>query len=226
MTALPDPAGAVQLCLGGATLPVGPAPHAVDEMALARMIAAANQRSRIDGLADALNPDIVDPVKALGFARGLAAQAPATLAALAGHELDLDWADLGLLAAAPTRPEAFAAPFDLVIDEVQGRHVLAHTSVPVDPAGARAASRAAARALAAADRIVQHMERPGSPAAGGELADARLRRSAAARAWRLNAAAWAQADGAGRRARHALADAEAAVARYLMPRGGLAEPLR
>jgi hypothetical protein len=208
---------------GAGKLRVRVRPVAFDAGELAELLQRANRARQLDGLDDELNLDIVDSRKAQAFARGLARQSPEILAQLAGRELNLYWEDLGLSTAAPTHVHDFESPFALLIDEIQGPHVLARTTVSNDAVLAEAKSRAAEAALHSACAVVKKLESPKSAASGRELATARLRRSALARTWRLNAGAWAATAKPTRASRNALAAAEAAAAEYIMPRGGLTE---
>jgi hypothetical protein len=215
----PAPEPSFALRVGGDTIPARGLPPRVNAAELAARIEEANQRRRLAGLPDELNPDIVDPAKAAAFASGLAAQPDETLGRLAGRELALTWEDLGLLSASPTRVADFAAPFRLVIDEVKGPRVWAHTTVTADPARARAGARAAEAALSKAHRVVTKLDRPSAAASGDDVAAARLRRSAILRAWLVNARAWLAGAPEDPKAKAALAAAEALVDDYVMPRG-------
>ncbi len=184
---------------------------------LAAFIAAANQARQIEGLAEALNPDIIDPDKARHFVAGLARLPAPVLARLAGQDLYLDNNALGIQLAAPTHAAGFDLGFTLTIGEIQGGTVLATADVPVDAALAQSRAQAAEHALSELIAAVEHIEadpqRPG-------LRLAQERRYAVARVWRMNAAAWAQAapDAA---ATASLQRATAATGAYaISPRGG------
>lgn len=206
--AAPEP---VLLRVGQQTVPGAPGPG------LAAAIEAANQAARIPGLADTLNPGIIDPDKAARFVAALPKQPAATLARIAGHELALGAGGLGVGAAAPTRADAFGT-FELVVDDVQGRNVLAHTSVAPDPALARSRAAEAKAALQEAEAAVTRAERAN---AGDEIGHTRRRRAAAAGAWRLNAAAWAKGAPGDAAAQEALAASQKAARAYAMPSGAL-----
>ena len=186
---------------------------------VAGLVEAANMTAHIAGLPDALNPGLIDAAKATGFAAGLAAQPPAILARLAGKAVWLNWEPLGLSTAAPTRSDAFAAGFDLVVDDVQGDNVLAHTNVPIEGGIAKSRAAEAQHAVAVAQAEVQRLEAAGGSAPSGELGQARLRRSAAARAWRINARAWASVAPQDTAAKAATSEADRAARQYAMPSG-------
>jgi hypothetical protein len=188
---------------------------------VAALVEAANRTAHIEGLPDALNPDLLDQAKAIRLAAGLAMQPPAILQRLADHDLWLNWERLGLSTVAPTRPEAFAAGFELVIDDIQGRHVLAHTTVPIDPGLAQSRCMEAQRALAAVQTEVQRLEAAGAGGSPDVLGLARLRRSAIARTWRIEARAWATARPQDPAAKSASTEAERAAEMYVMPSGGI-----
>jgi hypothetical protein len=209
------------LRIGDACVPLADSDASVAERIVAP-VEAANRATRLQGLDDALNPEVIDSAKVVGFAAGLVGQPPALLARLAGQELWLGWEPLHLSTAAPTRAEAFAAPFALVMDEIQGRTVLAHTDVPIDVALAQSRVVAARAALAAIRAELRGLEAAGAAAPAGALGQARQRRAAVAGAWRLNARAWAVAAPRDPAARAACAGAERAARRYAMPSGGLA----
>ena len=193
-------------------------PPRFDVAELTARIAAHNRRRRLPGLADALDPDLVDPAKAAAFVRGLASQSAPTLARLAGHELPLDWEDLALLIASPTAAADFEAPFALVVDEVQGARIWAHTTAAIDPLRARNGASAARAALAEAHDDVVRLEQDDDASGAAQLA-ARLRRSAILRSWLLNARAWVAGAPGDRDAAASLAAADALVDSYLVPRG-------
>jgi hypothetical protein len=220
--AAPPPSAAalhgISLRIGEQVVPLS-TPAARD---LREAIEAANHRNRVEGLPDTLNPSIIDADKAARFVAALPAQPAETLERLSGHELAVDWSDLGLGAADPTRADAFSAPFRLIIDDVQGRQVIAHTTVPVDPALAKSRAADAKAAFDAAQADVTAMEAVHPMPTGAS--SARWRRSQAAFAWRLNAAAWAKSAPQDKQAATSLATAKAAVANYTMPSGGNAEP--
>jgi hypothetical protein len=197
-------------------LPVN-GPVAAEQVAV--LVEAANATARIAGLPDTLNPGVIDPAKATGFATGLFAQQPAVRARLDGKTVWLNWEQLGLSTAAPTRSDAFAAGFDLMVDDVQGDNVLAHTNVPIDTGLAKSRTAEAEHAVAAAHAEVQRLEAAGDSAPAGALGQARLRRSAAARAWRINARAWASAVPQDAAAQASTAEANRAARQYAMPSG-------
>ncbi len=181
-------------------------------------IATHNARARIADVPDTLNPAIIDPAKAERFAAGLSRQAPDTLARMDGHELMLNGQDYGIGAAEPTRPEEFGT-FTLVIDEVQGRNVVAHTTVPADIALARARAKEAEAALRAAEAVVREVE--AANVGDEKLSNARRRRAALALAWRTNAGAVAKADPSDATAKSSFDAAQKAAREYMMPAGGL-----
>jgi hypothetical protein len=185
---------------------------------LGSAIAAHNARARITDVPDTLNPAIIDPVKAERFATGLSRQTPDTLARMSGHELMLNGQDYGIGAAEPTRPEAFGT-FTLVIDETQGRNLVAHTTVPADVELARARAKQAEAALRTAEAAVRELE--AANVGGEKLSNARRRRAALALAWRTNAGAVAKAIPSDAAAKSSYDAAQKAARDYMMPAGGL-----
>ena len=181
-------------------------------------VEAFNARRRIEGLPDTLNPALIDPAKARNFVAGLASQPQEVQQKIAGADLYLAWVPLALSAAAPTRAEAYAAPFTLVVDEVRSGHVLAHTTVAPDPALAQSRAQEAQAVLKQAEAAAAAVEKERTPA-DGALGTARMRRSAVADAWRLNAGAWVASAPADPAAKAALAAAEKAAKAYAMPAG-------
>jgi hypothetical protein len=204
---------AILLRVGQQTVPLA------NPAALGPAIEAQNASARIPNLPDTLNPGMIDPAKASAFAAGLPRQGADTLARLQGHELLINGHDLGIGAAEPTRAEAFAEPFTLVIEDVQGRNVIAHTSVPADPALAKSRATEAEARLRDAEKAVQQAQaaRTGGTALGGAL----RRRAAVAFAWRLNAQAWKKAAPNDPAAATALDAAQKAARDYMRPSGGL-----
>ncbi len=203
----------ISLQLGRKTVPFSSSPREI-----AALVDGYNRRWHIEGLPDGLNPAIIDPDKTAGLVAGLHAQPPAVLARLAGNSLLLDWASLGLGTTAPTHREAFAGKFDLIVENVQIRQVMAHTSVPFDAQLARDKSAEAQSALVKANADVTAAEgrRPPIP---NEVGDMRFRRSAIAQTWLNNAEAWAKAEPSNSAAQSSLAAATKAFEAYHMPKG-------
>ena len=170
---------------------------------VARAIAAANEKARIVGLVDALNPAVIDPAKARALLEGLA---PDAASVLGGRALDLDAGTLRISTASPTVVAAFAAPVRLVVESEHGASVTARAEVAVDCGAARAAAAAARVRAGEADRAVAALELGGD---GGAISAAKRLRYVVALAWSGNAgfaAACAPGDAA------AVADREAALA--------------
>lgn len=199
----------ILLRIGATTLPASPG------VALAPAIEAANARNRIEGVPDALNPGIIDAGKAAGFVASLPNQPAETLARMTGHELSLNQGGLGLLAAAPTLAADFTAPFNLVIDDIQGRHILAHTTVSPNPGLARTHAAEARKALATAEKDVRQAE---ARQVSDEINATRGRRGAIASAWHIGARAWAAAS-SDAEAQSNLAAARTAARAYVRPSG-------
>ena len=202
--------GPVLLRIGATTIP------ASEAAGLLPAIEAANARSRIPGLPDTLNPDAIDPGKAAAFVASLPGQPAETLARIAGHELSLAQDRLGLIAAAPTRAADFAVPFTLVVDDIRGRHVLAHTTVAADAGLARTRAAEGHAALAEAEEVTRRAEAGRN---SDEVGAALRRRAAVAVAWHVNAAAWASAAPGDSVAQDSLAAARDAARRYRRPSG-------
>jgi hypothetical protein len=188
----------------------------------------SNRKARLEGLADQLNPAILDAEKVAAFLAVLPKLPAETLRSLAGRTLSLDSAGLMLGASAPTRPATFAGPIRLEIEDVQGDVVHAGLILQVDCARARERAAEARARIKTADDEVKALEAR-LPAASGTpdkeretllaLSVARRCRSAVAYVWQKNAKAWTECDGADSAAKADLAAAARAVDSYALPLG-------
>jgi len=182
-------------------------------------IRAANDKSRIKGLADELNPRIIDPAKLRSMVAALPSQPDSVHAALSGHRLNVGTSGLGVLAVEPTAPGAFGPDYHLTIERTAGVHVLAHASLSFDAPLAKQRTAAAKEAVSAAHKAVHAIEKGKTDPDGLDLGDARWRRAQAASGWAIAARAWHAAEPDSTDAQKALAEAEKAVKEYGMPSG-------
>lgn len=203
------PRPAFRLRIGQQYLDAGAAPDAV-----LAFVDNANRPRRIEGLPDTLNPQIIDPEKAAHFAAGLGRLPSATLAKLAGHDLVLDNYALKIQAASPSHAASFDHPFDLAVEEVTGKNVFARATVPADTDLARSRAAEARERTASLDGEVKRLEAAGP---GAALSDAKWRRLATARAWRMNAQAWSDAAPGAHDASVSLREAVQAARAFAMP---------
>lgn len=187
---------------------------------LAAFVKAVNATAHLDGLPDALNPQVLDLDKLVAFVAALPRLPAPTRRRLAGRELYLGASGLGVGTAEPTHSTAFQRPFDLFIAPNSAPAVVARASVAADPALAQQRAAAARAAVVAAGALATQLNRartgPMTAAEGAALA----RQDAAARAWLLNAQAWAAAP-ASPAARASLAAAKKAVQAFGRPSGAL-----
>jgi hypothetical protein len=204
-----------ELRAGRAMVPAGAAPAALRDF-----VARANAGRHIEGLPDEMNPSLLDADKVVHLAANLQRLPPATLAKLAGHDLYLDDPGLQVHAAFPSHAENFDAGFHLDIAEIQGKTVLARVDLPPDLGLARERARNAALRFGALSDDVAQLENA-KPVDIGALRLAKERRLAAARYWRMNARAWAQAAPGDSAAASAAGAADAAArAAAIAPRAG------
>jgi hypothetical protein len=187
---------------------------------LAAFVATANARARIKGLADELNPGILDFAKLNALVASLPLQSASVREQLVGHKLVVDSAGLGVLAIEPTQVDAFASSYTLAIERAAGQYILAHATISFDPALARQRSIAAKAAVAAAERAVAAIGQGKADPDGLDAGGARWRRSQAAAGWLLIARAWQSAEPANLEAKEAVITAEKSARRYAMPSGG------
>ena len=151
---------------------------AAPEMAVA--IEQRNEKQRLPGLDDALNPRIIDPAKFAALVRAVGADAAARLK---GRPLFMDPVGLRIAASSPTRLDAFASRVRLTLGDTVGAATLASSDVPYDCALARERTVAARRRTEQATGQVDAMDAQSQPAAVP-----RQVRYMAALAWRENAA--------------------------------------
>jgi hypothetical protein len=187
---------------------------------LAGFVAAANDKARIKGLPDDLNPGIIDADKLGAMVASLPAQPDDVRAALAGHTLNVGAGGLGVLAIEPTPKNAFGNAYRLTIERVVGTHVLAHADAPIDPALAKQRTEAAAKEVTAAERAMHAVEHGKPDPDGLGAGDVRWRRAQAASGYLLLANAWASAEPDNAAAKKAVASASKAAKSYAMPSGG------
>ena len=177
--------------------------RADDPVAIDAAVTTHNNRGRIPGLDDSLNPFLLDPAKVRAFIAALSAAAPAAGEAA----LYLNSPDLPLRPTSPVTAEAIAAARAITITETQGRTALIRAEIPVACAEAGRTAETARRALAIAAL---------DPAAA-----AGPRKFALALAWRENALATKSCHPDSADAAADVTQADAAVARYGVPMGGL-----
>lgn len=190
-------------------------------------IEQSNRKARLANLPDHLDPEIIDPEKALAFRAGLSRLPAQLLQPLSGRTLLLNYPDLLVGASAPTDPSTFAQPFKLEVVDVQGDVVLARTLTQVDCRLARARLAEAKARLNGAELEVRQLqarlpELSGAPekehATLLALSTARLRRFALAQVWEQNARLCLDCPGAGPTDRQDWEAATHAVADYAQPR--------
>jgi hypothetical protein len=187
---------------------------------LTAFVTAANDKARIKGLGDSLNPGIIDAEKLGAMVAALQAQPDTVRAALAGHTLNVGARGLGVLAIEPAAKNAFGPDYRVTIERVVGTHVLAHADFAIDAALARQRTGAAAKAVAAAEHAVHAVEHGKPDPDGLGAGDVRWRRAQAASGWLLLANAWAAAEPGDAGAKKALTAAHKAAKEYAMPSGG------
>lgn len=180
-----------------------------------------DQRARISGLPDELNPGVLDPSRVQAFVDGLGRVPSAVLDKLDGRAIALLSEGLGLGVASPVDAETLARGYTLELPAHLGAAVLPVARAAPDPARALALARRAREATAALDAEVARLERASGPA----LLDAKHRRFAAAKTWA--AASRALADlhaGDVALADDARAAIEAVRRSVTMPRTGMPRP--
>ena len=204
-------------------------PATTDRAALRVAIEQANRGYAQPGLADALNPDVIDADKAAALVAALPAIAKLAPQQLAGRELLLSHAPLRIGTSDPTTAASFSQPFELQVVDVQGETLLARSTVPLVPEMARARAAEARARLAAENERIRPLEARLQAAAGAvdrqravldELTPAQQRRSALARVWWSNARELSEAPGADAAAKADATAALKAVDAYLLPGGG------
>ena len=192
-----------------------------DTAAVVAAIGRANAWARIDGLGDALNPALVDPVRALAL---IAALSDATVEALGSFSLYLNAPLLPLRPCSPTSLPGFAKLEGIIILDTQGDTVLTRPIMPFDCDLARAQATVAKVALAAEKAEVERLEAAKQAAATSEalhaLSAAKARRFAIAGAWFENAEAASACAPNDAGASDELAAAQQARADYAVVTGG------
>lgn len=197
--------------------------------ALREAIERSNRSFRLAGLADRLNPDIIDADKAAALIAALPAIAQRSPRLLAGRELYLSHGGLKIGAADPTLLAGFAQPFDLEVADIQGQTLLARATVPVVARiASERASEAKAQLAVENERIAPLESRLRASAAApveqqrailDELTPAQWRRSALARVWWANARETSARAGADAAAQAETEAALKAVNAYVLPTG-------
>ena len=195
--------------------------------ALRAAIDASNRGFRVEGLPDALNPDVIDPDKAAALLLALPTIARKSPQLLAGRELLLTHGPLQIGSADPTTAASFARPFDLEVVDVQGETLLARSTVLPVPEMARLHAAEAREKLRAEKELIALLEARLSGAADvgqqrkllDDLTPAQWRRSALARAWLINARAVSDRPGAGAAAKAETDAALKAVNDDVLPSG-------
>lgn len=196
--------------------------------ALRNAIDQFNRVVRLPGLADKLNPDVIDARKATALVAALPMVAQKSPQLLAQRELYLTPDGLRIGTADPTTAESFTQPFELQMVDVQGETLLARTTVPVVPQMARERVAEAKAMLSAENERIRPLEAGLRAATDAvekqrlildELTPARQRRSALARVWWGNARELSELAGASPEAKAETETAFKAVSEYLLPSG-------
>jgi hypothetical protein len=199
--------------------------------ALRAAVEQSNARMRLPGLADELNPEVVDVDKALAVVAAVPALVKKSPKRMARLELNLRDAGLRASSADPTTIASFSKPFKLEIVEIKGESPEFHTTVPVVLQLARERATRAKRQLVTENARIEQLEaiRSSTPdgsaqrlAVRDELTPALWRRSALVRVWSANAELLREQPAADAAAK---ADADAAgkaLNAYVLPgRGGM-----
>lgn len=198
--------------IGLASVAMHLAAGAATRTSLRAALAANAEHVRLPGLADDLNPLVLDPARVEAFIEGLVRQPKAVLARLESRWLALGVEELYLSAASPVEADAIAAGFELVVADEDGAVVQAKMRVPLRQAYAQAVAARAKAALAGFEADATALEASG--AAPMVLMQAKWRRFAAALVWRGACRSLAETS---RAFKAALKDASSAARRYLMP---------
>ena len=180
--------------------------------ALRAALSANAEHVRLPGLADDLNPLVLDPARVEAFIEGLVRQPESVLARLESRWLAIGVEELHLSTASPVEAEVIAAGFDLVVTDEDGAVVQASMRVPLRQRYAQGVAERAKAALAEFDAEVTTLEASG--AAAFALMQAKWRRFAAALVWRGASRPLAEAS---RKFKTELRDASKAARRCVMP---------
>jgi hypothetical protein len=181
-----------------------------------------DERARIPGLADELNPAVLDPARVRAFVEGLGRVPSSVLDALGGRSIVLAAEGLGLGVASPVGAEALARGYTLELPEDLGAAVLPVARAEPDAARALALVQRAREATGALDAEVARLGR--EPGQGG-LLEAKQRRFAAAKVWAAASRALAELHpGDAALADDARAAIEAVRRSVTMPRMGMPRP--
>jgi hypothetical protein len=201
--------------------------------ALRLAIEEFNKRSRLPGLVDELNPEVIDVDKALALMTAVPALAKKSPKQFAGLELSLSSGSLQIGSANPSLLASFAKPFKLEVVEVKGTSLLARTTVPLMPQLARKRSTEAQRQLVIENQLIEPLEAKLRAAPDlaeqkrailDELTPALWRRSALARSWLDNARFLNEQPGAGVAEKAEVEAARKAVTDYLLVGAGAGMP--
>jgi hypothetical protein len=167
---------------------------------------------RLPGLADDLNPLVLDPARVEAFLEGLPRQPVTALNRLDGRWLALGTEGMHLALASPVEAESIAAGYELIVPDEPGTVVQAAMRVPLRMAYAEAVAARARSTLRELEGEVAALEANDGPYA--TLWNAKWRRFAVATVWRLASKALAEAD---RQFKRDHQDAAAAISRYVTP---------
>ena len=184
-------------------------------------VSAANAKVRIKGLDDLLNPGIIDAAKLRAMVASLPAQPEPVRTALSGHSLIVGAAGFGVLAAEPTRADAFGPSYRITVERLAGVHVVASANPAMDKELARSRTAAARAATEAAVAAVTASEAGRPNPDGLEIGALRRRRASASYGWLIAATAWKNSDAGNGDAAVAYEAARKAASAYDMPSGGL-----
>lgn len=188
------------------------APGAATRESLRMALNANAEHVRLPGLADDLNPLVLDPARVTAFIEGLPRQPDKLLDRLNSRWLALGAEGLYLSAASPVEADGIAQGYSLTVAEEDASVVQAQMRLALRPAYAQAVAARAQSAFAAFDAEVVALERGGLHCFA--LTQAKWRRFAAASVWRSAARALAESSW---RYRGELRRASDAVGRSVTP---------
>lgn len=188
------------------------APGAATEGALRAALSANAEHVRLPGLADDLNPLVLDSARVEAFIEGLVRQPETVLRRLESRWLAIGVEGLYLAASSPVTAATIASGFELVLADEDGSVVHAQMRVSLRQDDAQAVATRARTALARFEAEVATLE---ANAAGTfVLMQAKWRRFAAASVWRIACRALLDIS---RSFRSEARRAEQAVANYVTP---------
>lgn len=188
------------------------APGAATRSSLRDALNANAEHVRLPGLADELNPMVLDVARVEAFIEGLVRQPEQMLRRLESRWLALGVEELYLSTSSPIEAEAIAGGFELLVEDEDGTVAQARMRLPLRPAYAQDVATRARAALRQFEEEVAALEAAG--AGLSMLMQAKWRRFAAASVWRSASRPLAQES---RKFRADLKQAADAVRRYVAP---------